>query len=177
MTIEGIEEIDGTLRLESGLPPQYGPCTGLIAPQLKKLGSIAFDLSDNILFTTFQCPQLTTYGGDLKFKLGNHYPAGNLFDLDINISSLKKIDGSLEIEGYTTWQGATDNVKDLAAFNALEYVKSVKITSLKAIESFGGLAKIAGNLSDETNWEVTDNAFNPTLADMKAGKTEITDFN
>ena len=178
MTIEGIEEIDGTLKLQYGLPPQGGYCTGLIAPQLQKLGSIAFTVSDNGAFNTLKCPQLTTYGGDLKFILDDDFYSGQLFDLDIDISSLKKIDGSLEIKGYTDWSGSeTDNVKNFAPFEALEYVKSVKITSLKKIESFGGLAKIASHLSDENNWEVTDNAFNPTLADMKAGKTEITDFN
>lgn len=177
MTIEGIEGIEGSLKLKAGLSPQYGYCTGLIAPQLQKLGNIAFSGSDNRYFNTFKCPQLTTYGGDLKFALGDDWTLGDILELDIEIPLLKRIDGSLIIEGYATWDGNTDNVKNLAPFQNMESCKKVQITELKKIESFSGLKKIAANLSADTDWEVTDNGFNPTLADMKAGKTEITDFN
>lgn len=181
MTIEGIEVIDGVLRLAENLPPQSGQCTGLIAPSLKKLGSLALgDITGwgDKYFNTLICPQLTTYGGDLKFKLDKSFSAGELLELNVDISSLKSFDGSLEITGYFDWwdDSDTDNVTNLDMFKNLESVKSVKISSLKKIKSFSGLEKVASNISSESNWDLTDNAFNPTLADMKAGKTEITDF-
>ena len=121
---------------------------------------------------------MTTYGGDLKFQLNKTFNEGELLELNVDISSLKSFDGSLEITGYFDWwdDSDTDNVTNLDMFKNLESVKSVKISSLKKIKSFSGLEKVASNISSESNWDLTDNAFNPTLADMKAGKTEITDF-
>lgn len=118
----------------------------------------------------FICPKLETIDGDIQFKL---HSTNKEFVFDI--PALKTITGKLTIHAgmNSTWGKTFTN---LDAFSNLETVSAVTVMYGTSLKSFAGLKKAAESITDENNWETKNNSFNPTLADMKAGKTEITDF-
>lgn len=167
LVLDGIEEIHGTFTIEDGRQiGQYGYIIGLNAPELRSVGSIVCKTLGQ-----FICPKLEKIEGDIQFKL---HSTNKEFVFDI--PALKTITGKLTIDATwtTSWGKEFTN---LNAFSSLESASAVTVTYGRNLTSFTGLKKVAESITDENNWVTENNSFNPTLADMKAGKTEITDFN
>lgn len=167
LVLDGIEEIHGTFNIEDGRQiGQYGYAIGLNAQELRTVGDVVCSSLGQ-----FICPKLETIEGDIQFKLHSTNK-----EFVFNIPALKTITGKLTINAgmNKTWGSTFTNFD---AFSNLETVSAVSVTYCTSLTSFGGLKKAAESITDENNWETTKNSFNPTLADMKAGKTEITDFN
>lgn len=166
LVLDGIEEIHGTFTIEDGRQiGQYGYIIGLNAPELRSV--------ENIVCKTlgqFICPKLEKIDGDIQFKL---HSTNKEFVFDI--PALKTITGKLTIDATWTTSWGTKFI-NLDAFSNLESASAVSVNYGRNLTSFAGLKKVAESISDESNWETKNNSFNPTLADMKAGKTEITDF-
>lgn len=170
LVLDGIEEIHGTFNIEDGRQiGQYGYVIGLNAPELRIVGSVVCNPTSGL--GQFICPKLETIDGDIQFKL---HSTNKEFVFDI--PALKTITGKLTIHAgmNSTWGKTFTN---LDAFSNLEIVSAVTVMYGTSLTSFAGLKKAAESITDENNWETKNNSFNPTLADMKAGKTEITDFN
>lgn len=167
LVLDGIEEIHGTFNIEDGRQiGQYGYAIGLNAPELRTVGNVVCNSLGQ-----FICPKLETIEGDIQFKL---HSTNKEFVFDI--PALKTITGKLTLHAgmNNTWGKTFTNFD---AFSNLETVLAVSVTYCTSLTSFAGLKKAAESITDENNWETSSNSFNPTLADMKAGKTEITDFN
>ncbi len=167
LVLDGIEEIHGTFNIEDGRQiGQYGYVIGLNAPELRTVGNVVCNSLGQ-----FICPKLETIKGDIQFKL---HSTNKEFVFDI--PALKTITGELTLHAgmNNTWGKTFTNFD---AFSNLETVSAVSVTYCTSLTSFAGLKKAAESITDENNWETSSNSFNPTLADMKAGKTEITDFN
>lgn len=167
LVLDGIEEIHGTFTIEDGRQiGQFGYIIGLNAPELRTVGSIVCKTLGQ-----FICPKLEKIEGDVQFKLSS---TNKEFVFDI--LALKTITGKLTIDATwtTSWGKEFTN---LDAFSNLESASAVTVTYGRNLTSFAGLKKVAESITDENNWVTENNSFNPTLADMKAGKTEITDFN
>lgn len=166
LVLEGIEEIHGTFTIEDGRQiGQFGYIIGLNAPELRSVGNIVCKTLGQ-----FICPKLEKIDGDIQFKLSSTNK-----EFVFNIPALKTITGKLTIDATwtTTWGTEFTN---LDAFSSLESASAVSVNYGRNLTSFAGLKKVAESISEESNWETKNNSFNPTLADMKAGKTEITDF-
>lgn len=135
------------------------------APELRSVGSIVCKTLGQLI-----CPKLEKIEGDIQFTLSS---TNKEFVFDI--PALKTITGKLTID--PTWSTSYGKeFTNLDAFSNLESVSAVTVTDGKNLTSFAGLKKAAESITDENNWVTEDNSFNPTLADMKAGRTEITDF-
>lgn len=111
------------------------------------------------------------YGEEISFP--NLKTAGGV-SLLIN-SSVKKIDMPLLtsiadsliiISPVTT---GNTMITEFDTFEKLTEVKAVRIELMKAATSYKGFRNCLNALTDETQWQLTNNKYNPSLADMKAG--------
>lgn len=68
----------------------------------------------------------------------------------------------------SSWSKNT-SLTNLDGFLALTSVSKVTIQNYSALVSFAGLKNVVNSL-ENAQWVVSGNGYNPTLADMKAGK-------
>ena len=61
-------------------------------------------------------------------------------------------------------------ITDLSCFSALESAGYVNIQKQAALVSFEGLKKVINKLEGEDSWTVSENAYNPTFEQVKAGE-------
>ena len=54
--------------------------------------------------------------------------------------------------------------------SSLRNVKTVNIERMDALVSYEGLKNCLNSLTDENQWKLLGNGYNPSLADMKDGK-------
>lgn len=133
----------------------------ILFPALKKSGAMDVNVTpmDMVSF-----PSLQLVDGDCKIVTANYL--GSISE--IKMPALKKITGILNLSGYSNWYANT-NMTNLDGFSALTEVKGVKIEYNEALVNFAGLKNAVNSLT-ATEWSVSDNAYNPTFDDMKAGK-------
>ncbi|MDR1203278.1 MAG: hypothetical protein LBL58_16840 [Tannerellaceae bacterium] len=67
------------------------------------------------------------------------------------------------------WPGKNNTLTNLDGFSSLTSVKTVNVERMKALESYEGLKNCVNILTD-AQWKVSDNKYNPSLEDMKAGR-------
>ena len=81
---------------------------------------------------------------------------------------LTEIQGNLTLGG-TTYQ-KLPNLKDLNGFSALQTLGgTLSITYCTALTDYSGLKNLIPNL-DFTKCTISNNAYNPTLEDIEAGR-------
>lgn len=89
---------------------------------------------------------------------------------DIQIPLLKEISGEMKIWGSTYEYGATQcKLTSLNAFSSVTKIGSVNIKWCGHLSDFSGLKNALGSLTEST-WSVSGCKYNPTFADMQAGR-------
>ena len=61
-------------------------------------------------------------------------------------------------------------ITDLSCFSALENAGYVNIQKQAGLVSFEGLEKVIKKLEGNDSWTVSENAYNPTFEQVKAGE-------
>lgn len=89
---------------------------------------------------------------------------------DIQMPLLKEISGEMKIWGSTYEYGATQcKLTSLNAFSSVTKIGSVNIKWCGHLSDFSGLKNALGSLT-ESKWSVSGCSYNPSFADMRAGK-------
>ena len=89
---------------------------------------------------------------------------------EICVPNLKKVGGLvLTTSAYNT-NSYNNLITDLSCFSALESAGYVNIQKQAALVSFEGLKKVINKLEGEDSWTVSENAYNPTFEQVKAGE-------
>ncbi|WP_294079848.1 hypothetical protein [Proteiniphilum sp. UBA5384] len=89
---------------------------------------------------------------------------------NISMPKLETITDTLRVAVGTNINPGNTALINFDGLAKLTSVKYVHIEKMKAITSFEGLKNCLPVLTDEGQWKMIDNNYNPTLADMKAGK-------
>lgn len=84
----------------------------------------------------------------------------------LNIPLIKTINGTLNFSGDYYTNNKLTNLEFFAVLNSL---KAVTIKYNNALVDFSGLKNALNSVSAD-GWNVSDNAYNPTYTDAKAGK-------
>ena len=174
----GIKEITGKIEFSS-----VNAATRISMPDLEKVGTLKFSyvnrvqsvefpklvsVEENVewqvtssAMTKVELPELASVGGNFTLQLGTN-PVSV-----VNMPKLTTIGGELKLPG-SSWS-KNNSLTNLDGFSALTSVGKVTIQYHTALVSFEGLKNVVNALED-SQWTVSGNGYNPTLADMKAGK-------
>ena len=174
----GIKEITGKIEFSS-----VNAATRIYMPDLEKVGTLKFSYTNRMQsvelpklaavekdvewqvtssgMTKVELPELASVGGNFTLQLGTN-PVSV-----VNMPKLTMIGGELKLPG-SNWS-KNNSLTSLDGFSALTSVGKVTIQYHAALVSFGGLKNVVGSLEDG-QWTVSGNGYNPSLADMKAGK-------
>lgn len=174
----GIKEITGKIEFSS-----VNAATRISMPDLEKVGTLKFSyvnrvqsvefpklvsVEENVewqvtssAMTKVELPELASVGGNFTLQLGTN-PVSV-----VNMPKLTTIGGELKLPG-SNWS-KNNSLTNLDGFSALTSVGKVTIQYHAALVSFAGLKHVVDALED-SQWTVSGNGYNPTLADMKAGK-------
>lgn len=106
-----------------------------------------------------------------EFRVSTSYQNGPVRMLEeICVPNLKKVGGLvLTTSAYNT-NSYNNLITDLSCFSALESAGYVNIQKQAALVSFEGLKKVINKLEGEDSWTVSENAYNPTFEQVKAGE-------
>lgn len=107
-------------------------------------------------------PNLKTAGG-ISLALGSNVKK-------VSMPKLTTVSDSLKIICPLTVSEGNMSLTELYAFAKLTKVKAVHIENMKGLKSYEGLKNCLNGLVDDSQWQMINNYYNPTLADMKAGK-------
>lgn len=174
----GIKEITGKIEFSS-----VNAATRFYMPDLEKVGTLKFSYMNRMqsvelpklvsvekdvewqvtssAMTKVELPELASVGGNFTLQLGTN-PVSV-----VNMPKLTTIGGELKLPG-SNWS-KNNSLTSLDGFAALTSVGKVTIQYHSALVSFAGLKNVVGALEDG-QWTVSGNGYNPSLADMKAGK-------
>lgn len=174
----GIKEITGKIEFSS-----VNAATRISMPDLEKVGTLKFgyvnrvqsvefpklvSVEENVewqvtssAMTKVELPELASVGGSFTLQLGTN-PVSV-----VSMPKLATIGGELKLPG-SNWS-KNNSLTSLDGFSALTSVGKVTIQYHTALVSFAGLKHVVDALED-SQWTVSGNGYNPTLADMKAGK-------
>lgn len=174
----GIKEITGKIEFSS-----VNAATRIYMPDLEKVGTLKFSYTNRMQsvelpklaavekdvewqvtssgMTKVELPELASVGGNFTLQLGTN-PVSV-----VNMPKLTMIGGELKLPG-SNWS-KNNSLTSLDGFSALTSVGKVTIQYHAALVSFAGLKNVVGDLEDG-QWTVSGNGYNPSLADMKAGK-------
>ena len=174
----GIKEITGKIEFSS-----VNAATRISMPDLEKVGTLKFSyvnrvqsvelpklvsVEENVewqvtssAMTKVELPELASVGGNFTLQLGTN-PVSV-----VSMPKLTTIGGELKLPG-SNWS-KNNSLTNLDGFSALTSVGKVTIQYHAALVSFAGLKHVVDALED-SQWTVSGNGYNPTLADMEAGK-------
>lgn len=174
----GIKEITGKIEFSS-----VNAVTRIAMPDLEKVGTLKFSYVNRV--QSVELPKLAavekdvewqvTSSGMAKVELPELVSVGGNFTLQlgtnpvsvVNMPKLAMIGGELKLPG-SNWS-KNNSLTSLDGFSALTSVGKVTIQYHAALVSFEGLKHAISGLEDG-QWTVSGNGYNPTLADMRAGK-------
>lgn len=174
----GIKEVTGKMEFSS-----VNAATRISMPDLEKVGTLKFSYVNRVqsvelpklvavekdvewqvtssAMTKVELPELASVGGSFTLQLGTN-PVSV-----VDMPKLTTIGGELKLPG-SNWS-KNNSLTSLDGFSALTSVGKVTIQYYTALVSFAGLKHVVGALEDG-QWTVSGNGYNPTLADMKAGR-------
>lgn len=148
---------------------------GVEMPKLQSIGE-AFTSEENKVSTwqisdeeEFNYPELTIINGSLTINTG----AKTDFKIEkFSFPKLKAIEGGLTISPMRITDAYRNEALTTLEFPSLESVESIKIVNQNALKNFSTFAPLfTKNILTETSqWSVSTCGYNPTYADMKAGK-------
>jgi len=135
-------------------------------PLLEKVGSFSYYSQGQPTPVDLSFPSLTR--SETYFVIqtsGNSSIVAN-----ISFPQLAYVGDYFQLIAYSNPEN--NYIKDLDTFSALTYIGgNVTIQAQKALTSFEGLKNALGKvLEGESTWTVRNNAYNPTIDDLKAGK-------
>lgn len=129
-------------------------------PDLEKLETLSMSNYDGMV-ESFEAPKLTLVTGNLSFNQMNAVKA-------FNFPALTEIQGDFTLGGATYQK--LPLLKNLDGFSALTTLGgTLKITYCTALTDYSGLKNLFSNL-DLTKCTIQNNAYNPTLEDIEAGR-------
>jgi hypothetical protein len=159
-----LEEVGGDFYIK-----QLDRLTGstLEISKLKKVGGNFTMAVGSASTRSLKFPALVSVGGN--FDLATGYTTRSLGT--VSFPALETIGNKMTVYGYTspTSTNANTLLKKLDGFSALKSVKSIEITRQSAIESYEGLASALNSIT-ANGWSATNNAYNPTYEQLKAGQ-------
>lgn len=180
-----LQEIGGDLKLDSNsrvnniLLPKlkniFGSCvvdTGDVKndiefPNLESIGTSGAEtkVQFNIYDSNIICPKLKTINGSLNFS-ASVVDWGLMAD-KISFPSVETISGNLSIDCLDIAPG----IKSID-FSGLKSVKGIRIRDLMDVSDFSSFKYLFTNnvLTEDSQWIVSNCAYNPTFQDMKDGK-------
>jgi hypothetical protein len=174
-SLPDMEEIGGHATFSISLKNASATATTISLPKLKSIGG-NFDLTITAHTTveTLSCPELARVGGNFTLSPGYDYvylPYYNYRGLDnVQFPKLTTVDGKLMVtsDSYSYKNNRTTN---LNGFSALTSVKAIEITKLSALTDYSGLKNaFEAHPWGESDWSVSNNAYNPTYQDLLDGK-------
>jgi hypothetical protein len=132
-------------------------------PMFKKIGGGATIYAYTM--PSLSIPALQSIGGDCL--IGTAASSGKEL-AEIKMPALKKVDGILNIQGNSIYSNL--KLTNLNGFSALTEVKGITVWFNPALTDFSGLKNAVLSLSSAGDWKVTDNGYNPTYEQAKAGQ-------
>lgn len=159
--IAGIQSVGGTLRVIYS--SNYGT---IVTPfsvsftDLEKVGTVSMTDYSGWL-ESFEAPKLTLVTGNLSFSQMNAVKS-------LYFPALTEIQGSFTLGGAVYQK--LPFLENLNGFSALTILGGMlKITYCTALSDYSGLTNLIPNL-DFTKCTIQNNAYNPTLEDIEAGR-------
>lgn len=168
MYFSDLEEVEGLLTLSEGNSgsAQFAPTQ---FPVLKKVGALSY----TGVIAVLELPVLESVEGE--FKISTSYQNGPVKMLEeIRVPRLKNVGGLLLTSNAWNATDYNNIIVDLTCFEALESAEYVTIEKQAGLVSYVGLEKIIDKL-EEGSWKTSENAYNPTLEEVKNGKLEKTE--
>lgn len=134
--------------------------------QLKKIGGFTYGTG---VLSKIDMPSLETVSGNMSISTA--WQNGSLvYEIEeINLPSLKTIDGTFTLKSSTANKTNT-KLTNLNFLSSLQTVGAIDIKSQSALVDFQGLANALGSLTDGDSWDVSNNGYNPTFEQAKAGQ-------
>ena len=160
-----LEEVTGLLTLSEGSNGSFKQIEPVQLPVLRKVGALTY----TGVIPVLELPALESVEGE--FRVSTSYQNGPVRMLEeICVPNLKKVGGLvLTTSAYNT-NSYNNLITDLSCFSALESAGYVNIQKQAALVSFEGLKKVINKLEGEDSWTVSENAYNPTFEQVKAGE-------
>lgn len=163
MCFSDLEEVEGTLTLSEGSSSQQMQPTQF--PALRKVGALTYTGVVSVL----DLPVLENVDGE--FRVSTSYQNGPVKMLEeIRVPYLKRVGGLVLTSNAYSANSYNNVMTDLKCFEALEQVDYVHIQKQAGLVSFEGLEKVIYKLEDEGAWVVSENGYNPTFEQVKAGE-------
>lgn len=172
-SISDLEEVGGNFTISHLNSITAETTTQVNINDLKKVGG-DFDISVNSRSVrTLNVPKLQIVGGN--FTIGTGYlstsswsPSCDLKTLLFN--QLATIGGKLTlVSDKNNNSSINQELVDLNGFSSLKNVQSIEIKNQAALVSFSGLKNALSSFGT-TQWSVSNNAYNPTYDQLKAGQ-------
>ncbi len=181
--------VAGIKKINKGFHLPNGNETGFYLPDLEEVGGdFIINHFNRVTDETMEFPKLKTIDGDFDVKVLSQYVQTLSFPALESVSgnftlatgytatslssalfeSLESIGGILTIMSYPNYSRYNTLMDDLDGFLALTSVAGVNITNQSALASFEGLKNCISSFSS-FEWNVSDNAYNPTYEDMTSG--------
>lgn len=134
-------------------------------PKLKTVGGNFSTMIQSASVKTLQFSSLESVAGDCF--VGTGYDDRSLSAL--LFPKLNTVGGQLKVYAeFADWYPNTA-LTNLDGFTQLTSVGSIEVSTQKVLESFEGI-KNAFTSINEAGWKAIDNAYNPTYAELAAGK-------
>jgi hypothetical protein len=159
----GLKEVGGEFAIAGGYT---GSAPFPEVPKLKKIGRFTYGTG---VLKKIDMPALETVSGNMSISTAwrNGTPVYQIEE--INLPSIKTIEGTFTLFSSTSGIPNT-TLTNLDFLSSLQSVEAVSITSQSALADFKGLAKAVNSITDKDSWTVSENGYNPTYEQAKAGQ-------
>ena len=160
-----LEEVTGLLTLSEGSYGNFKQIEPVQLPVLRKVGALTY----TGVIPVLELPALESVEGE--FRVSTSYQNGPVRMLEeIRMPNLKNVGGLVLTSNAYSADNYNNLITDLSCFSALESAGYVNIQKQAALVSFEGLEKVINKLEGEDSWTVSENAYNPTFEQVKAGE-------
>jgi hypothetical protein len=133
-------------------------------PKLKKVGGDFNVMIQSATVSSIKFAALASVGGNMGIGTG----FDNRCLSHILFPSLLTIGKKLSIyEEYPDWYSNT-KLADLDGFATLKTVQGINVSGQSVLTSYEGFKNVLPSFT-ATNWSATNNAYNPSYADLSAG--------
>ena len=132
---------------------------------MRKVGALIY----TGVIPVLELPALEIVNGE--FRVSTSYQNGPVEMLEeIRVPNLKSVGGLVLTSNAYNADNYNNLITDLSCFSALENAGYVNIQKQAGLVSFEGLEKVIKKLEGNDSWTVSENAYNPTFEQVKAGE-------
>ncbi|MDR2414371.1 MAG: hypothetical protein LBD64_05245 [Odoribacteraceae bacterium] len=167
-SLPDIVEIGGSLTIAFTAMSASTTFTSLSLDKLERVGGDFSFTAHRGSLDTLACPALTTVGGNLNISTCYDYSTYRGLSV-LDFRSLATIGGKMTIHSGNTSRNNT-RLANLNGFAALASVKAIEISRQGALADYNGLKKAFAALPSLEGWTLSNNAYNPSVEDLQAGK-------